>query len=128
MMHPKRFRTRSSSSPAPPRASAAAWRWRRRAKARGWCWPTAPLVRSGAEAQALGAIVTLASPTSRPGPARPLMETALREFGRIDVLVNNVGGTIWAKPYQEYERSRSRPRSAARCSRPCGAAAPCCPR
>lgn len=23
-------------------------------------------------------------------------------FGRIDILVNNVGGTIWAKPYEEY--------------------------
>ncbi|MDF0607065.1 1,6-dihydroxycyclohexa-2,4-diene-1-carboxylate dehydrogenase [Neisseriaceae bacterium TC5R-5] len=27
---------------------------------------------------------------------------ALRTFGRVDVLINNVGGTIWAKPYQEY--------------------------
>ncbi|MFJ2470351.1 1,6-dihydroxycyclohexa-2,4-diene-1-carboxylate dehydrogenase [Glutamicibacter sp. NPDC087583] len=24
------------------------------------------------------------------------------QFGRIDVLVNNVGGTIWAKPYEHY--------------------------
>lgn len=24
-------------------------------------------------------------------------------FGRIDVLVNNVGGTIWARPYAEYQ-------------------------
>lgn len=24
-------------------------------------------------------------------------------FGRIDVLVNNVGGTIWAKPFEHYE-------------------------
>ena len=30
----------------------------------------------------------------------------MREFGRIDVLVNNVGGTIWAKPYQEYEEAQ----------------------
>jgi dihydroxycyclohexadiene carboxylate dehydrogenase len=29
--------------------------------------------------------------------------SALEAFGRIDVLVNNVGGTIWAKPYQAYE-------------------------
>ena len=35
-----------------------------------------------------------------------LAATALREFGRIDVLVNNVGGTIWAKPYQEYEEAQ----------------------
>ncbi|GEL18829.1 1,6-dihydroxycyclohexa-2,4-diene-1-carboxylate dehydrogenase [Pseudonocardia asaccharolytica] len=32
--------------------------------------------------------------------------TAARErFGRIDILVNNVGGTIWAKPYAYYEES-----------------------
>lgn len=24
------------------------------------------------------------------------------QFGRIDILVNNVGGTIWAKPYEQY--------------------------
>ena len=27
-------------------------------------------------------------------------------FGRIDILVNNVGGTIWAKPYAEYAEAQ----------------------
>lgn len=27
---------------------------------------------------------------------------AKEKFGRTDVLINNVGGTIWAKPFQEY--------------------------
>ena len=27
-------------------------------------------------------------------------------FGRVDVLVNNVGGTIWAKPYEHYEEQQ----------------------
>ncbi len=31
------------------------------------------------------------------------MARAVALHGRIDVLVNNVGGTIWAKPYEQYE-------------------------
>lgn len=27
------------------------------------------------------------------------------KYGKIDVLINNVGGTIWAKPYAEYKES-----------------------
>ncbi len=27
-------------------------------------------------------------------------------FGRVDILVNNVGGTIWAKPYAQYEQAQ----------------------
>ncbi len=35
--------------------------------------------------------------------ADTLMRTAVERFGRIDVLINNVGGTIWAKPFEYYE-------------------------
>ncbi|MES2011405.1 MAG: 1,6-dihydroxycyclohexa-2,4-diene-1-carboxylate dehydrogenase [Pseudomonadota bacterium] len=38
--------------------------------------------------------------------ARLMTSAALAAHGRIDVLVNNVGGTIWAKPYQEYEEAQ----------------------
>ncbi len=34
--------------------------------------------------------------------AQSLMTQALDAYGRIDVLVNNVGGTIWMKPYHLY--------------------------
>jgi NAD(P)-dependent dehydrogenase (short-subunit alcohol dehydrogenase family) len=34
--------------------------------------------------------------------AQDLMRQALDAYGRIDVLVNNVGGTIWIKPYHLY--------------------------
>jgi NAD(P)-dependent dehydrogenase (short-subunit alcohol dehydrogenase family) len=34
--------------------------------------------------------------------AQSLMAQALEAFGRIDVLVNNVGGTIWIKPFHRY--------------------------
>ncbi|RZI83538.1 MAG: 1,6-dihydroxycyclohexa-2,4-diene-1-carboxylate dehydrogenase, partial [Pseudomonas sp.] len=32
-----------------------------------------------------------------------VMASAVERFGRIDILVNNVGGTIWAKPFEHYE-------------------------
>ncbi|WHF52771.1 1,6-dihydroxycyclohexa-2,4-diene-1-carboxylate dehydrogenase [Chryseobacterium gotjawalense] len=28
---------------------------------------------------------------------------AIETFGKIDILINNVGGTIWAKPFQHYQ-------------------------
>ncbi|WP_425102471.1 benzoate diol dehydrogenase BenD [Tropicibacter sp. S64] len=31
------------------------------------------------------------------------MQKAVDLWGRIDILVNNVGGTIWAKPFEHYE-------------------------
>lgn len=31
------------------------------------------------------------------------MQEAITQWGRIDILINNVGGTIWAKPYEHYE-------------------------
>ena len=30
------------------------------------------------------------------------MDQVVKQYGRIDVLVNNVGGTIWAQPYHKY--------------------------
>lgn len=32
-----------------------------------------------------------------------IMAAAIAHFGRLDVLINNVGGTIWAKPFEHYE-------------------------
>ncbi len=34
--------------------------------------------------------------------AQELMSQEVDRYGRIDVLVNNVGGTIWAQPYHKY--------------------------
>lgn len=31
------------------------------------------------------------------------MQKAIELWGRIDILINNVGGTIWAKPFEHYE-------------------------
>jgi dihydroxycyclohexadiene carboxylate dehydrogenase len=35
--------------------------------------------------------------------AASVMSQAQAHFGRLDILVNNVGGTIWAKPYEHYQ-------------------------
>jgi len=60
-----------------------------------------------AHARALGALLAVARVDLETyAGARQLMQLALGEFGRIDILVNNVGGTIWAKPYQEYEEEQ----------------------
>jgi len=38
--------------------------------------------------------------------ATQMVQAAEAAFGRVDILVNNVGGTIWAKPYQHYEEDQ----------------------
>ncbi len=35
-----------------------------------------------------------------------VVEEALAKFGRIDILINNVGGTIWMKPFATYEEDQ----------------------
>ncbi|MET3921644.1 1,6-dihydroxycyclohexa-2,4-diene-1-carboxylate dehydrogenase [Arthrobacter sp. UYEF20] len=38
--------------------------------------------------------------------AQLAVDAALAAHGRVDVLVNNVGGTIWARPYEEYDEDK----------------------
>ncbi|KUI24645.1 hypothetical protein AU196_15010 [Mycobacterium sp. IS-1742] len=38
--------------------------------------------------------------------ATDLMDVAIAQFGRVDVLVNNVGGTIWRKPFEHYDEKQ----------------------
>jgi dihydroxycyclohexadiene carboxylate dehydrogenase len=59
------------------------------------------------EASALGAQVVVAEVDLETwAGAAALAARALEDYGRIDILVNNVGGTIWAKPYEEYEEAQ----------------------
>ena len=54
------------------------------------------LIEHGAEAmKALADVGTFAG-------AQALMSQVVESYGRIDVLVNNVGGTIWVQPYHRY--------------------------
>jgi dihydroxycyclohexadiene carboxylate dehydrogenase len=52
--------------------------------------------------QALAVIADLESYAG----AQQVVAAAEAAHGRVDVLINNVGGTIWVKPYQEYEEAQ----------------------
>lgn len=56
------------------------------------------------EARALGAdvAVELADLETWAG-AEAVAKAAVKRYKRIDVLINNVGGSIWFKPYEEYQ-------------------------
>ena len=51
---------------------------------------------------AAGRVFTLTADLEKFGDCNGVMAETLARFGRIDVLVNNVGGTIWAKPFEHY--------------------------
>ncbi|USA51870.1 benzoate diol dehydrogenase BenD [Acinetobacter sp. C32I] len=56
-----------------------------------------------AEVKALGAdaIMVQADLESFAG-AQSVVAKTIEQFGRVDVLINNVGGAIWMKPFQEF--------------------------
>jgi dihydroxycyclohexadiene carboxylate dehydrogenase len=61
-----------------------------------------PLVEEVRQEAGAGAIAITADLETYVG-AGIAAEAAQAAFGRIDILVNNVGGTIWAKPFAEYD-------------------------
>ena len=63
--------------------------------------PLVEEVRHEAEVTGTAAIAVTADLETYEG-AVASMQQAQERFGGIDVLINNVGGTIWAKPYAEY--------------------------
>jgi dihydroxycyclohexadiene carboxylate dehydrogenase len=63
--------------------------------------PLVEEVRHEAEAAGAEAISIIADLETFAG-ANAAMDGARERFGHVDILVNNVGGTIWAKPYAEY--------------------------
>lgn len=56
------------------------------------------------ELQELGAsrVLTLTADLERFADCQGVMTAAVERFGRLDILINNVGGTIWAKPFEHY--------------------------
>jgi dihydroxycyclohexadiene carboxylate dehydrogenase len=57
-----------------------------------------------AEIEALGGeALAVTADLERFSECGQVMAEAHGRFGRIDILINNVGGTIWAKPFEHYE-------------------------
>lgn len=48
-------------------------------------------------------VLTLTADLEQFAECNRVMQAAIERFGRLDILVNNVGGTIWAKPFEHYE-------------------------
>ncbi len=50
-------------------------------------------------------VLTLTADLEKFADCQRVMEEAKENFGRIDILINNVGGTIWTKPYEHYKQN-----------------------
>jgi dihydroxycyclohexadiene carboxylate dehydrogenase len=49
-----------------------------------------------------GTVLTVLANVEKYAECRRAMSEAAAKYGQIDVLINNVGGTIWAKPFEHY--------------------------
>ena len=48
-------------------------------------------------------VLALTADMEKSADCQHVMQSAIERFGRLDVLINNVGGTIWAKPFEHYQ-------------------------
>ena len=48
-------------------------------------------------------VLSLTADLEKFADCKRVMEAAVEKFGRIDILINNVGGTIWTKPFEHYD-------------------------
>jgi dihydroxycyclohexadiene carboxylate dehydrogenase len=56
-----------------------------------------------AELRQAGAdVLSLTADLEKFAECQRVMDEAIARYGRIDILVNNVGGTIWTKPFEHY--------------------------
>lgn len=51
-------------------------------------------------------VLCLTADLEQAGDCQGVMQAAVERFGRLDILINNVGGTIWAKPFEHYETAQ----------------------
>ncbi|TDL46889.1 1,6-dihydroxycyclohexa-2,4-diene-1-carboxylate dehydrogenase [Kocuria rosea] len=64
------------------------------------------IVRAAETSGSGGAATSVTADLETWAGAQQAVEAALAAHGRVDVLVNNVGGTIWARPYEEYDEEK----------------------
>lgn len=48
-------------------------------------------------------VLALTADMEKSADCQRVMASAVERFGRLDILINNVGGTIWAKPFEHYK-------------------------
>lgn len=48
-------------------------------------------------------VLALTADMEKSADCQQVMQAAVERFGRLDILINNVGGTIWAKPFEHYK-------------------------
>lgn len=71
-------------------------------------------------------VLTLTADLEQFADCQRVMAAALERFGRLDILINNVGGTIWLSHSSITRNTRSRPKCGVHCFLPYGAATPRC--
>ena len=63
----------------------------------------AEIVHGVADALSLkNEVMSLTADLEKFSECQRVMAAAVERFGRIDILINNVGGTIWTKPFEHY--------------------------
>ena len=50
-----------------------------------------------------GAVFTLTADLEQYAECEQVVAAGIAHFGPLDILINNVGGTIWAKPFEHYQ-------------------------
>lgn len=50
-----------------------------------------------------GNVLSLTADLEQFADCQRVMQATVERFGRLDILINNVGGTIWAKPFEHYQ-------------------------
>ncbi len=63
-------------------------------------------VADEAKQEGAAAVHTVLADLERYADCCRVMDEAHSRFGCIDILINNVGGTIWAKPYEHYDEEQ----------------------